>query len=124
MSRLAKIEELGSKCSLLLSDYHFWKNLNSFILLMEEFLDKKISGKEFETRFYKMHAADGYRIPEWEELLYVIKNFKVIDFEDLTDLISDLLINCDSFEANPALRNEDNLTEEDLRNCVCEILFL
>ena len=118
MNRLTKIEELGFKCSIVLSDFHFWQNLNSYVLLMEAFTDKKITGKEFEARFYRMHARDGGLNPDWEELVYIIKNYNLSDFEGITALMSDLFVNCDSFEANLALRDETDLTEEELRNYV------
>ena len=105
MNRLVKIEELGFKCSIILADFHFWQNFNSYMSLMEEFLSKKISGKEFETRFYKIYGLDSYVDLEWEELVYVLSNFNLVDFDGLTNLISDLFVNCDSFEANLVLRD-------------------
>ena len=120
MNRLTKIEERGFKCSIVLSDFHFWQNLNPYISLMEIFIDKKISGKEFETQFYKMYAVDGRLDPDWEELVYIINNFNLSDFEGITALMSELFINCDSFEANLALRDEGGLTEEELRDYVLD----
>ena len=120
MNRLTKIEELGFKCSIVLSDFHFWQNLNSYVSLMEAFIDKKITGKEFEAKFYKMHALDGRLDNDWEELVFIIKNYNLSDFEGIIALMSDLFVNCDSFEANSELRDETDLTEEELRDCVFE----
>ena len=111
MNRLTKTEELGFKCSIVLADFHFWQNLNSYISLMEAFVEKRINGKEFETIFYKMHSIDGYVDPDWEELVCIINNFNLSDFEGLTALMSDLFVNCDSFEADLTLRDETDLTE-------------
>ena len=74
-------------------------------------MEKRINGKEFETRFYKMHSIDGYVDPDWEELVCIINNFNLSDFEGLTALMSDLFVNCDSFEADLTLRDETDLTE-------------
>ena len=123
MNPLTKREELGFTCSIVLADFHFWRNLNFYISLVEEFLNKKISGKEFETRFYEMHALDAHADPEWDELVYVIKNFSLADFEGLTALMSELFIACDSFESNYELIDEGDLTEEELRYCVSNILL-
>lgn len=123
MNPLTKREELGFTCSIVLADFHFWQNLNSYISLLEEFLSKRISGKEFETRFYKMHAVDGHVDPEWEELVYVVKNFNLADFEGITALMSELFVACDSFESNCELIDEGDLTEEELRDCVSKILL-
>lgn len=123
MNLLAKTKELGFKCAIALSDFHFWQNLNSYISLIEEFLNKKISGKEFETRFYEMHSVDGFVDPEWEELVYIVRNFNLADFEGITALMSELFITCDSFESNCELIEEGDLTEEELSDYVAKMLL-
>ena len=70
-----------------------------------------------------MHAVDGHVDPEWKELVHAVRNFNLADFEGITALMSELFVACDSFESNCELIDEDDLTEEELRDCVSKILL-
>jgi len=54
--------------------------------------------------------------------LYIIENFQLREFKDFSSLISKLFVDCDTFESDPLLREDDDLSEEDLRICVRDIL--
>ena len=123
MSSLTNKEELGLRCCVLFSDFQFHQHLTSYILLIEEFLSEKKSGKEFETQFYHMHDLDGHVDIQWDEFFDLISNFKITDFNGLSRLMSELFVACDSFESDCELMDEDDITEEELRCRVSEIFF-
>ena len=68
----------------------------------------------FEIRFYNIHSKDELLNPEWNELVYVLNNFKLINFEGLTNLISELLIDCDVFETDLSLKQDYEIAEKKL----------
>ncbi len=123
MNSLEKINELGLKCNTLLSDCYEWQNIDCYLELIEEFLNRKINGIEFETRFYEIRNSDCQKDGGWEELVYIIDNFKLKQFQGFSSLISKLFTDCDVFEPDPLLREDYEISEEELRNCVKKTLL-
>ena len=69
--------ELGLNCALLIEDFHFFSNLDSYIELIENFLNYKIDVERFETNFYEMRRLDCEKKFKWETMLYIIDNLKL-----------------------------------------------
>ena len=123
MNSLTSNEELGLRGCVLFSDFQFYPHLTSYILLMEEFLIRKKSSKEFETQFCSMDKLDLYVDPQQDEFFYLISNFKITDFNGLSGLMSELFVAYDSFEFNCELIDEIDLTEGELRDHISKILL-
>lgn len=114
--------ELGLKCAILIEDFHYLINLNSYIKLIENFLDRKIDIEEFEETFCEMRNLDCERECQWEEMLYIIDNLELKQFQGLSSIISKLFTDLDVFEPDPLLRENYEIDEQELRNFVEEAL--
>ena len=69
--------ELGLNCALLISDFHYLSNLDSYIELIKDFLNYEIDVGKFETRFYEMRNSDCQKVAKWEEIIFIIDNLKL-----------------------------------------------
>ena len=58
-----------------------------------------------------------------KELFDKIEEEKLTELEGLSALISDLFTDCDVFEPDSALREDYEISEEELRNCVKKTLL-
>lgn len=114
--------ELGLKCSVLISDFHYLKNLNFYIKLIENFLDRKIDIEEFDETFCEMRDLDCERECQWEEMLYIIDNLELKQFQGLSSIISKLFTDLDVFEPDPLFREDYEINEQELRNFAEETL--
>ena len=72
-----KRSELGLHCSALISDFHCFNDLDSYIELIENFLNYKIDAERFKTNFYEMRRLDCQKEYRWETMLYIIDNLKL-----------------------------------------------
>ena len=90
---------------------------------MEIFINGTIDDREFDKEFCGMWTADRDKVNCWEELLYIIDNLKLIQFEDFGSLISDLFRDCELFEADALLREDYEISEDQLRDCVEKTLL-
>ena len=113
---MKEINELGLKCNTLLSDYHHYQNLSDYTELLEKFLDKQISNTEFETKFYGLRGLNCQKDAKWEDMLYIIDNLKLKEFQGLSTIINKLFTDLDVFEADPLLREDYEIGEQELRN--------
>ena len=114
--------ELGLECSALISDLHYFNNLDFYIELTKSFLDDKIDVKEFETKFCDMRNSDCGKSCRWEDMVYIIDNLKLKQFQDISNVIDKLFTDLDVFEADPLLREDYEIDEEELRNFAEEAL--
>ena len=78
-----KRSELGLHCSALISDFHCFNDLDSYIELIENFLNYKIDAERFKTNFYEMRRLDCQKEYRWETMLYIIDNLKLKQFQGL-----------------------------------------
>ena len=69
--------ELGLNCTVLIEDFHYFSNLDSYIELIENFLNYKIDVERFKTNFYEMRRLDCQKEYRWETMLYIIDNLKL-----------------------------------------------
>lgn len=115
--------ELGLECAVLIEDFHYLINLKSYIKLIENFLDRKIDIEEFDETFCEMRNLDCERECRWEEMLYIIDNLELKQFQGLSSIISKLFTDLDVFEADPLLRENYEIDERELRNFVEEALL-
>ena len=109
--------------SLLIRNFKYWENCEIYQELMEKFVAKKISGTEFSDQFFEMWRSDRDKIYNSEELVYITKNVQLTKIEGFSALISDLFLDCESFENDPALREDYEISEEELRECVKKTLL-
>ena len=110
-----KRSELGLHCSALISDFHCFNDLDSYIELIENFLNYKIDVDRFKTNFYEIRRLDCQKEYRWETMLYIIDNLKLKQFQGLSSVISKLFTDLDVFEPNPLLRENYEIDEEELR---------
>lgn len=90
---------------------------------MKKFVDKKISGTEFSDQFFQTWKSDRDKTYNSEELVYITKNFELPEIDGFSSLISDLFLDYELFEADPLLRENSEISEEELRNCVKKTLL-
>jgi len=114
--------ELGLECAILIADFHYLINLNSYIKLIENFLDHKIDIEEFDETFCEMRNLDCTRECKWEVMLYIIDNLELKQFQGLSSIISKLFTDLDVFEEDPLLRKDYEINEEELRDFAKEAL--
>ena len=114
--------ELGLNCTVLIEDFHYFSNLDSYIELIENFLNYKIGAERFKTNFYEMRRADCQKEYRWETMLYIIDNLKLKQFQGLSSILSKLFTDLDVFEPNPLLRDNYEIGEEELRYFAKEAL--
>ncbi len=114
--------ELGLNCTVLIEDFHYFSNLDSYIELIENFLNYKIDVERFKTNFYEMRRLDCQKEYRWETMLYIIDNLKLKQFQGLSSIISKLLTDLDVFEPDPLSREYYEIDEQTLREYAEEAL--
>ena len=72
-----KRHELGLNCTVLILDFHYFSNLDSYIELIENFLHHKIDVGSFQTNFYEMRRLDCQKEYRWKTMFYIIDNLKL-----------------------------------------------
>ena len=107
---------LGLKCAVLIEDFHFFNNLEFYIKLIESFLNYQIDVHKFRRDFYEMNRLDRDKEEKWEDMLYIIDNLKLKQFQGLSSIISKLFTDLDVFEEDPLLREHYEIDEEELRD--------
>ena len=111
-----KRRELGLECSILISDFYYLNNLDSYIKLIESFLNYQIDVEEFKRNFYQINRLDRNKDHKWEDMLYIINNLKLKQFQGISSIISKLFTDLDVFEGDPLLREGYEISEEELRD--------
>lgn len=81
-------------------NYLYWKNRNQYLKLMEDFIDKKINGTQFKTKFFKMsreiQKASDMLKKDFERLITFQPNSKVYK---LSGIVLDAFFNCKIFNS-------------------------
>ena len=85
---------------------------------MERFINGRIDGTQFDSEFCQMLRVDRDKNQSSKELLDKIKDVELTKFKGFSILISDLFTDCDVFEPNSALREDSEISEEELKNRV------
>ena len=116
-------EKLGLECSVLIEDFYYLNKLDSYIELIEKFLNYEIDVNRFKTDFYEMNRLDRYRERKWIDMLYIIDNLKLKQFQGISSIISKLFTDLDIFEGDPLLRENYEINEQELRHFVEEALL-
>ena len=111
-----KRRDLGLKCCGLIEDFHYFNNLDSYIKLIETFLTYQIDVQEFRRKFYQINRLDRDKDQKWDDILYIIDNLKLKQFQGISSIISKLFTDLDVFEENPLLREDYMIDEEELRD--------
>lgn len=91
-----------------------WLNKNNYMDLMEKFINGKINGVEFDREFCKMWREARDKISKLDNQYDV----ELSKLEGFSSLISKLFTDCDVFEPNLNLRQDYEISEEELLNYV------
>ena len=110
--------------SLLLENFSYWENRKLYLELMEKFITGRIDGSQFDSEFCRMGRVDRDKNDSSKELLDKIEVVELTKLEDFSTLISDLFTDLAIFEPNSVLRENYEISEEELRNCVKKTLAL
>ena len=106
---------LCNKDRLLLSDFNYWQGKKLYTQLMEKFINGIIDGQKFEEEFYQIWIEP--KEYSSEEILK-IDNEKLIESKGFSTIIPHLFTDCDVFEPDPSLREDYEISEIELKNCV------
>lgn len=109
--------------SLLLENFSYWENKKLYLQLMEKFVNRQIDGRQFEKQFCQMWRVDRDKTYSLKELFEKINDEKLTELEGFSTLISNLFTDCDVFEPDVRLREDYEISEEELRNCVKNTLL-
>tara|TARA_B100000482_G_scaffold33290_1_gene21181 strand:+ start:26 stop:394 length:369 start_codon:yes stop_codon:yes gene_type:complete len=113
---------LYNKDLLPLSDFSYWENKKLYTQLMEKFINGIIDGQTFEEEFYQIWRLNRDKEYSTEEILK-INNEKLIELKGFSTIISNLFTDCDVFEPDPNLREDYEISEVALKNCVKKTLL-
>lgn len=109
--------------SLFLENLLYWESRDLYIQLIKTFVNGDIDGAQFKKDFFKLwtNDRDKERTSSLKNLADSIKrtklinNEKLIELKSFSTLMSELFMDCDCFEANLELRDEDDISEEELK---------
>ena len=113
---------LYNKDPLSLSDFSYWESKKLYTQLMEKFINGIVDGQKFEEEFYQIWRLNRDKEYSTEEILK-INNEKLIESKGFSTIISNLFTDCDVFEPDPSLREDYELSEVELKNCVKNTLL-
>tara|TARA_B110000046_G_scaffold91829_1_gene99859 strand:- start:239 stop:619 length:381 start_codon:yes stop_codon:yes gene_type:complete len=108
------------------SDFSYWQSKKSYTQLMDEFINGTIDGQKFEEEFYRIWRSDRDKKYSTEELYILnlkINSEKLIESKGFSTIISNLFTDCDVFEPDPNLREDYEISEVELKNCVKKALL-
>ena len=114
--------DLYNKDLIPLSDFSYWENKKLYTQLMEKFINGIIDGQTFEEKFYQIWRLNRDKEYSTEEILK-INNEKLIELKGFSTIISNLFTDCDVFEPDPNLREDYDISEVELKNCVKKTLL-
>ena len=113
---------LYNKDLLPLSDFSYWESKKLYTQLMEKFINGIVDGQKFEEKFYQIWRLNRDKEYSTEEILK-INNEKLIESKGFSTIISNLFNDCDVFEPDPNLREDYEISEVALKNCVKKTLL-
>lgn len=96
-----------------------WSNKNNYMDLMEKFIEGKINGIEFDREFCGMWKDARDNISKIDNQY----DIDVSKLKGFSSLISELFTDCDIFEPNLNLREDYEISEEELRISVKKTLL-
>lgn len=119
----------------LLSNYFYWENRNSYLELIERFIHGKMDGKQFDSEFLEMWRVDRDKTWKWRkapddiwkkefpEFPHKIHDVQLIEIEGFSRIIGELFSDCEVFQPDPALRDYFSISEDELKNFVEKALL-
>lgn len=90
---------------------------------MEKFVSEQIDGREFDKKFCKMWRIDRDNKSNLKELFDTINNQELTKLEGFSSPLSSLFGECDVFEPDSSLREDSEISEEELRIYVKKTLL-
>lgn len=79
--------------------------------------------RQFDSKFYRMWEVNCDKNDSLKELLDKIDDVELSKLEDFSDLISNLFTDYDVFDLDSTLREDSEISEEELRNYVKKTLL-
>ena len=113
--------KMNNNNSLHLSDFSYWQGKKLYTQLMEKFINGIIDGQKFEEEFYQICRLNRDKKYSREEILK-IDNEKLIESKGFSAIMSRLFTDCNVFEPDSGLREEYEISEIELKNCVKKTL--
>ena len=107
MSSQEDLYKMNNNNSLHLSDFSYWQGKKLYTQLMEE--------------FYQICRLNRDKKYSREEILK-IDNEKLIESKGFSAIMSRLFTDCNVFEPDPGLREDYEISEIELKNCVKKTL--
>ena len=102
--------QLRLNCAILILDFNEWTHRNGYIRIIEGFFNNRINFEEFDKEF--IWSTNNNKDKSWEELLFIINNFKLNEFDDFLLLTSKLFEDMDIVENDPLFRQNYQISEE------------
>lgn len=115
-------DQLGLKCSVLISDFNDWTCRNNYIKVIEDYLNDRINFKEFENEFLNIWSTNNNKTKSWEEFIFIINNFKLNQFDGFSSLTARLFEYIDIVESDLTFKQNYEITEEQLKGKIKVIL--
>ena len=90
---------------------------------MEGFFNNRINFEEFDKEFLNIWSINNGKDKSWEELFFIINNFKLNEFDDFSSLTSKLFEHIDIVETDLLFGQDYQITEEQLKERIKVILL-
>lgn len=103
----------------LLEDHVFWESRNLYYFLMMDFLNENIETAEFCYSFFERCRKDQTLTEKLENDLEQLEKLSSdIRSQNFSTFITDLLSDCEVFEPDSTLREDSQISEEELKDSV------
>ena len=107
---------------ILLNDHFYYQEKDQYVSLLKDFIDRKIDGIEFETKFLKMFNEDGDRHELFQTDFEKLKNFEPDPkSKGFSALLTTIFEDCDRFDPDP--QEDYEISEAELRDSVRKIFL-
>jgi hypothetical protein len=111
------------KYSVKLSDHVHWKKRTDYLNLMKDFVNFKISGKEFETQFLNIFQTREKIVKTLINDLNQLTSFEPNPLSfGFSEFISDIEVSCDEFYLEAGENDGFGRDEKSLRTFIADII--
>lgn len=103
----------------LILDHLRWEQRNRYFSLMKNFIDKKIDVDEYISQLFELKDETQKVTEELEADFEKLKDFEPNPFSKrFSKFPAELSSDCEVFEPDSVLREDFEISKEELRNCV------
>ena len=115
-------DQLGLKCSILISDFNERQCRNDQKKVIEDFLKNRISLKELHREFLRIQKSNNDKNESWEEFIFIIIRF-LNQFDGLSSLTAKLFEYLVIVETDTSLNQHYQINEKQFKEYVKIILL-